>query len=475
MKFSLKHKLLKFFFRFTRRLRFKFLLFLSIVLAIIFLASTFTVETYISDKFKKENNGRITILLDSLSRNSTTFLIEGSAGELGLDTLVHDIVKDQPDIEYAYIENASHTIVAHSKLEWRGKSSDEFGSTYSMRGIYERTHPIVFFEQEIGVAHIGFNDKSVKEVVQNTRFLMALVMGSALVIAMVGIYWLTSYILTPIYELIEGVILIRRGDFTYKVVDIGKDEIGVLARLFNDMTSDLMTKKILMQALSSYTSEEVTQRIMAGNMPIDTHGQKREATIVFVDIRGFTSLTMTREAYFVVDILNGYFDIIANVSKAHGGFVDKYIGDGAMVTFNTLADKPDHKIAACRFALDLQVELVAYFNRIQEGRRRLHFGIGIASGEIITGNIGSSTKLDFTAIGDAVNKASRLEGLAKNNEAIISDDIYHGMESELIVQVLEPVFMKGFQNQIPLYSLEGIKKQELHPPSDTNGQDKQEK
>lgn len=458
MKFNIKHKLLKFFVRTTRKLRFKFLLFLAIVLAIVFIASTFTIENYISNKLRDQNNARISLLLDNLAKNSTTFLVEGMAGELGLDTIVHDVVTKQADIEYAYIEDKDGFIVAHSILEWRGKQANEFESQYNLTGIVQREEKIEFFQQTIGYAHIGFNDNSIRQAVTDTRKLMAVIMGSALIIALIGIYWLTGYILTPISELIEGVKLIRKGDFTYRVLDIGKDEIGVLARLFNDMTGDLMTKKVLMQALSSYTSEEVTHKIMTGHMPVDTHGQKKAATIVFVDIRGFTSLTMSREAYFVVDILNGYFEIIATTTKEYNGFVDKYIGDGAMVTFNTIIDNHDHQLSACRFALDVQERLIEYFNNIKDGRRRLHFGIGIASGEVITGNIGSSTKLDFTAIGDAVNKASRLEGLARNNEIIVSDDIHQALEDTLIVQVLEPVYIKGFQHIIPIYSLEGIKR-----------------
>ena len=199
-------------------------------------------------------------------------------------------------------------------------------------------------------------------------------------------------------------------------------------------------------------SPSVVEQIMNGKVSLEKGGKLRDVTILFADIRGFTSMTRRFEATQVVAMLNRYFEMIVNIVFSHGGTVDKYIGDEIMVLFGAPVkmDHPADRAVAC--ALEMQSALESFnLDREQHGDDEIEIGIGINSGEVVVGAIGSSQTMQYTCIGDAVNVASRLTDMAKPGEVVISEHTLADLTSKTEYEALPPVPLKGIDGDIKSY------------------------
>ncbi|MEM1534925.1 MAG: adenylate/guanylate cyclase domain-containing protein [Candidatus Pacearchaeota archaeon] len=191
-------------------------------------------------------------------------------------------------------------------------------------------------------------------------------------------------------------------------------------------------KKEIARIFGHYVSESVAKRIIehAEKSKEAIKGEEKEITVLFTDIRGFTSFSEKLEPREVVAILNRYLTIMANAIIKYEGTLDKYTGDGLMAFFNAPIQQEDHEILALKAAIEIlkQVKKIKVKRLEGLGQRqrieRLYCGIGINTGKAVIGNIGSKQRHDFTAIGDTVNTAARLCGIAKKNEIIISKATY---------------------------------------------------
>jgi adenylate cyclase len=165
-------------------------------------------------------------------------------------------------------------------------------------------------------------------------------------------------------------------------------------------------------------ADEVVERIMASGKLPDLGGEALNVTVLFADIRNFTSISERLSAHEVVEMLNAYFSSICEPILEYGGTVDKFIGDAVMAVFGAPAPQPDHARRALATALAMAARAAEFQAKMAErfsgkGLPEFHIGIGLHSGEAVVGNIGSPKRLEYTAIGDTVNIASRLEGLTK--------------------------------------------------------------
>lgn len=191
-------------------------------------------------------------------------------------------------------------------------------------------------------------------------------------------------------------------------------------------------------------SPSVVAQVMSGAVSLEKGGQLRDVTILFADIRDFTRLSHNSEPTRIVAMLNRYFEMVVDIVFKHGGTVDKFIGDEIMVLFGTPLAMEDAADRAVACALEMQASL-AQFNLEQKKYEEdaVHIGVGVNSGEVVVGSIGSTRTMQYTCIGDAVNVASRLTSHAKPDEIIISNVTKERLKRIFDYEALPPFSMKG--------------------------------
>jgi len=187
-------------------------------------------------------------------------------------------------------------------------------------------------------------------------------------------------------------------------------------RLFEDALAALREKEQIRDMFGRYVSDELVEKILAREISVE--GEKRRATIMFIDIRNFTPLAEAVDPRVLITILNNFFSVCISTITKHGGFIDKFIGDAIMVVFGAPEPNERHSDAAVACALELS-EALGTMNAWVRGlgvKWEFGYGIGINTGEVIVGNIGTEQRMEYTALGDAVNVASRLERLTRQLE-----------------------------------------------------------
>lgn len=214
--------------------------------------------------------------------------------------------------------------------------------------------------------------------------------------------------------------------------------------------------RYMKKAFSNYVSADLVAQIMKNPDSLKLGGEKREISILFSDIRGFTSLSEKLSPEDLVQVLNEYLNPMTWIVIEENGTLDKYIGDAVMALYNAPLDVKDHAGHACRSALKM-MEKLAELNRsfIERGIQTLDIGIGINTGDAVVGNMGAAMHFDYTAIGDNVNLASRLEGLNKmyDTHIIVSQSTKLLAGSDLPFREIDLVAVKGKRQPVPIYEL----------------------
>lgn len=212
----------------------------------------------------------------------------------------------------------------------------------------------------------------------------------------------------------------------------------------------------LKRAFTSYVSPEVVREILDNPDKLDLGGVERNITILFSDIRGFTSLSEKVSAPQLVQMLNMIHDPLTQIVLAQRGMLDKYIGDAMMALFNTPVAVEDHPVRATQAALEM-VAALQDINRLFADRHLppVDMGIGINTGECVVGNMGSKVRFEYTAIGDAVNLASRLEGLCKvyHTHIIVSEFTREHLGEMFLLRLLDRVRVKGKTRPVAIYEV----------------------
>ncbi len=201
-----------------------------------------------------------------------------------------------------------------------------------------------------------------------------------------------------------------------------------------------------------YVSPRVVEQLVRNPDMANPSGRKERLTMFFSDVRGFTSMSEKMEPQEVQHLLSEYFTEMTRILFKHGGTLDKFMGDAIMAFFGNPEPQPDHARRAVLMALEMQ-EAVARLNQTWSagGRRTIGVGMGINTGEVTVGNLGSKDFLDYTVIGDAVNLACRLEESAKAGDIIITQATCNEVRNAVEVEPLEPIRVKGKSNPIPIY------------------------
>ncbi len=293
--------------------------------------------------------------------------------------------------------------------------------------------------------------RSALEPYLRLRRLLALIVAAGLLLSIAGVYLIARSITRPVDVLAEGAERIEQGDYSTPVVVRQRDELGGLAGSFNSMMKGLEERRRVRSLLGKVVSPAIAEELLSRK--IELGGEERQVTVLFSDVRGFTSLCEGAPPGTILNLLNRYLTRMTAVIEAHGGVVDKYIGDAIMALFGAPLQMDDEAGSAvltamdmCGAAAELNAELAA------EGSPPLHIGIGVNTGQVVAGNMGSETRLNYTVIGDAVNIASRVEGLTKRyGVEIIVTGATRDQCRGIVFRELDRVRVKGKLEPVTLH------------------------
>ncbi len=228
--------------------------------------------------------------------------------------------------------------------------------------------------------------------------------------------------------------------------------------------AEKIRQRKVIAAFKKYVAPEVVEEIASkGDFKIQLGGENRDIAVLFVDIRGFTTMSEVLTPEEVVAILNRYLDLTTNAIFKNKGTLDKFVGDATMAVFNAPFDLEDYTFKAVCAAMDI-VEGGAALEKelLEKFGRTVGFGVGVNCGEAVVGNVGCQFRMDYTAIGDTVNTAARLESNAKKGQVLISDMVYERVKDRIEVEEIGEIPLKGKSKGVFVYSVTAIKKEVLN-------------
>src|SRR4051794_19928398 len=257
---------------------------------------------------------------------------------------------------------------------------------------------------------------------------------------------LTRSVLSPVRALVGATERVKQGDLSARVPVTSGDEIGHLARSFNEMLTGLEERERLRAAFGSYVSPDVAERVMSEGELLE--GEDVELTVMFVDIRDFTVFAERSTARETVTYLNDFFGVVVPLLERHGGHASKFIGDGVMGVFGAPERRADHASRALAAACEIAAAVEERYGDA------LRVGIGLNSGPVSAGSVGGGGRLEFTVIGDPVNVASRVERLTREtgDSVLLTEATRCLLDGRTEVEPRGEVSLKGKSEPVPVYA-----------------------
>lgn len=310
--------------------------------------------------------------------------------------------------------------------------------------------------------------------INQITFQSLLILGVSLVISFILLWFFASYLTKPLTKVVGTMKdIITYNDLSERVTVEFKDETGELAHTFNIMIGELekaynQIKSFALKAVLAQRNEKKVRQIFQKYVPKDVidqffahpesmlTGENRVLAVLFSDIRSFTTISESMMPDALVNTLNRYFSMMVDIIMARSGIVDKYIGDAIMAFFGAPVKHEDDALQSVMAGLEM-IDSLTEFNRLQreKGIPEFHIGVGINYGVVTVGNIGSEKKMDYTAIGDMVNLASRLEGLTKkyHQPMVVSESVNMKIKDHLPTRLLDKVAVKGKTRGVEIYTV----------------------
>ncbi len=267
---------------------------------------------------------------------------------------------------------------------------------------------------------------------------------------------------SQLYGIIHLDSLFARGVFSNKDLQI---LTGLAAQAGRAIDNAYKAKEIERSALARRDFEkllppEIVDQVLSGKVQLQRGGELRETTVLFSDIRGFTRWTEQHQPAHIVSILNDYFELMVDAIHRHHGTLDKFMGDGIMALYGAPIAYGEDTLNSVLSAIDMMEGLQKLNLRLQDmGQDAVEIGIGINNGPVIAGYMGSSKSMEYTAIGDHVNLAARLCGVAKPGQILLSENTYQAVRKNIEATKLEPVSVKGKVDPVNIYELQGMVRQ----------------
>ncbi|MDH5472605.1 MAG: HAMP domain-containing protein [Gammaproteobacteria bacterium] len=395
---------------------------------------------------------------------------------LGLKTLINNLIDDQnilgatiisekgqplaeigitPDISVIHLHTAQ-TIQPKKVHHFTWISLNDH---YESEELITFISPIHFNNLIAGHFLITFTKESMAKSLQQSMRLIIIVTVFMTFLAILIAFIMSRHLSKPIHTLVDASKAIGEGDLNFRIYERRNDEIGELADSFNQMADGLLKKSQVENVFSRFVSSNVAKEIMDNLDEVQLGGKHVHASVLFADIVGFTSISEKLPPNEIADLLNEYFSYISTISKYFNGHIDKFIGDCVMVVFGVPEHTPNHSLNAIACAVMIQ-RLAARLNVLNKetSHPTINFRIGINSGHMVAGNLGSHDRMEYTVIGDPVNIASRLSSVAESNQIVIMEELYNhdDIKDKIFASPYETIQVRGKEIPVSTYLVHSL-------------------
>jgi len=287
--------------------------------------------------------------------------------------------------------------------------------------------------------------------------------AAGLVLSFAGAVVIARRVTQPVLTIVQSARRVERGDYEHSVSVDSSDEIGELAGTFNTMTKGLAERDRVraelerVGRLKRFLSPQVAELIVSSGNEAMLASHRREITVVFCDLRGFTAFGEHAEPAEVMGFLHAYHEALGPLVFRYEGTVEQFTGDGVMVFFNDPIPFPDHAERAVRLGVAMREQVAALTERWRAHGHTLGFGVGIAMGFATLGRIGFEGRFDYAAIGSVCNLSARLCAEARDGQILVSERVFTAVRSIADVERIPPLTLKGFAEPVPTYNILKLK------------------
>ncbi len=421
---------------------------------------------------EKQMNSYANILIHQLSASATDGFL--TSDTLDMDVLVKNITQypeilgiafysDEKHLKSSYglipknlkFPNTEHGI---STLQWWPKEKPEKNR---VKDLFSSEQPYLSYiasaayqNMTVGYVLLTFDQTLLIQARNKTIYTIVLTTIILIILSIILAFVLGKRLSRPIKALVDASNSISKGDYKVRFDERRNDEFGILMHSLSIMADGLLQKESVEKAFSRYVSPTVAQEILGNLESVNLGGEQVDASVLFVDIIGFTKLSQTMAPEKTNKLLNEYFSYISQAAGIYGGHVDKYIGDCVMLVFGVPKQDDHHSYQAIACALLIQKIISSLNDKRQANKQvQVNFHIAANSGIMLAGNMGSQQRMEYTVIGDAVNLAARIAGSAENNEVLIPDTMLArpGIKDNFSIEKKGAIHIRGHKDPVTLY------------------------
>ncbi len=309
------------------------------------------------------------------------------------------------------------------------------------------------------IAILGVDVLTIEVITQLEKLLYygLIAFVASILVAIIFAYFLSKLVTSSLGILCDTVKAVGKGDYAARSPLYTKDEFNELSIAINSMAKGLEERERLKMGFARYVSQHALSEIINLENPISIQGERKQVTVLFSDIRNFTAIAERLPPEEVLHLLNQYFADMIEVIFSYNGTLDKFIGDGLMVEFGAPLDDAKQEFNSVLTAIHMQLHLAKLRQKWRaEGKDELYMGIGIHTGLAVVGSVGSDRRMEYTAIGDTVNVASRLEQATKSlsKPILVSKTVYEKTKDYFTFEDLHVIDLPGRVEGIQVYALD---------------------
>ncbi|OQY43172.1 MAG: hypothetical protein B6240_13085 [Desulfobacteraceae bacterium 4572_87] len=292
-----------------------------------------------------------------------------------------------------------------------------------------------------------------EDVIQSLFHLTAFLLIAAFFVIVILSYLVSSSIIGPVKGMEAAMIKVRKGDLTTSARVAANDELGILAESFDQMIEGLRDRERIKETFGRFVTPEIARAILE-NPPVPG-GENTEVSILFSDVRNYTAICEQLSPEDVIALLNDYFSYMVRAIEKHHGLVYQFVGDGIMAVFGAPVKLVDHANFAVRSALEVMDALNRFNAEIRPGLPPIRIGIGINTGPVVAGIIGTQERMEYRVVGDSVNLAARIEALNKDfhTDVLISRSTVDQLKDHFNLKTFQPVKVKGKEEHVQVYEV----------------------